>query len=225
MYQVARREFFNPSIFSPYFLLLIVLLVGLATYLAHQILFVGSGIYYLYLLMIIQVTPFLIQFGKQKFNFIGFTLFNHFFCFSVPKYNQVKDLLPHGDIYPESVWAIKELINCSIIMAACYYVFRTFVFYSFVEREKYQLLSLSRVQLFVVALYVIGMPVIIDYLPSWALIFHFAAVAADMVLLMCAHSPENERMSKILRIGVFISAVLYFIKTGITLHFRKIYII
>jgi hypothetical protein len=79
VYQVARREFFNPSIFSPYFLLLIVLLVGLATYLAHQLLFVGSGIYYLYLLMIIQVTPFLIQFGKQKFNFIGFTLFNHFF--------------------------------------------------------------------------------------------------------------------------------------------------
>jgi hypothetical protein len=214
VYQVARREFFNPSIFSPYFLLLIVLLVGLATYLAHQLLFVGSGIYYLYLLMIIQVTPFLIQFGKQKFNFIGFTLFNHFFCFSVPKYNQVKDLLPQGDIYPESVWAIKELINCSIIMAACYYVFRTFVFYSFVEREKYQLLTLSRVQLFVVAVYVIGMPVIIDYLPSWALIFHFAAVAADMVLLMCAHSPENERMSTILRVGVFISAVLYFIKTG-----------
>lgn len=214
MYQVARREFFNPGLFSPYFLLLMVCMLGILSYLALQILFVGSGINYLYLLMVIQVVPFFIQFGKQRFNFIGFTLFNHFFCFSVPKYNQVKNLLSLGDLYPESVIALKELIHCTLIMTACYYAFRTFVFYSFVEREKYQLLSLSRIQLLVVACYVIGMPMFIDYLPSWALIFHFAAVAADMVLLMCSHSPKNEKMSTFLRIGVFISAVLYFIKTG-----------
>lgn len=214
MYQVARREFFYPSFFSPYFFLLMVSMLAVSTYLAHQILFVGSGIYYLYLLMVIQVTPFLIQFGKQKFNFIGFTLFNHFFCFSLPKYNQVKDLIVTRDLYPETIFALKELIHCTVIMTACYYVFRTFVFYSFVEREKYQLLSLSRIQLLVIAFYVIGMPMFIEYLPSWALIFHFAAVAADMVLLLCSHSPSNEKLSTFLRIGVFLSAVLYFIKTG-----------
>ena len=214
MYQTARSEFFKPSFFSPYFLLLAVVLSGLLSYTAQQILFEGSGIYYLYLLMLIQATPFLIQFGKQRFNFLGFTLFNHFFCYSIPKLNQLKSISQIEQIFPASILAVKELIICTLILAVSYYTFKLFIFYSFVERERYQLLTLSRFQLIVVAFYVIGMPLFIDYLPAWALIFHFAAIAADMVLLMCSHSPHHERLSVLLRIGVFISAVLYFIKTG-----------
>lgn len=214
MYHTARREFFNPSIFSPYFLFLIVFIFGATTFVVQKILFENEGIYFLYLLMLIQATPFLVQFGKQNFNYIGFTLFNHFFCYSIPKLNQIKNIERVDQIFPESILAIKELIICTLILAASYYTFRLFIFYSFVQREKFQYLSLSRLQLVLVASYVIGMPVFMDFLPSWALIFHFAAIAADMVLLMCAHSPHNERWSYLLRIGVFISAILYFVKTG-----------
>lgn len=214
MYQAVRKEFFNPSFFSPYYLFFIVFWVASTTYITHQLLFQGDGINFLYLLMLIQVTPFLIQFGKQQFNFLGFTLFNHFFTFSVPKFNQVKELLATGGLSPESALAVKELIHCTLILISSYYFFRTFIFYSFREKEKYQLLSLSRTQLIAVALYVLLMPIIIDFLPSWAIMFHFAAVAADMVLLMCSHSPNNERLSRFIRLGVFVSAVLYFIKTG-----------
>lgn len=214
VYQTARSEFLRPNFFNPYFLFLAVTLSGLLSYVAQQILFDGSGIYFLYLLMLIQVTPFLIQFGKQRFNFLGFTLFNHFFCYSVPKYNHIRSIPRIDEIFPESILAVKELTICTLILAVSYYLFKYFIFYSFIEREKYQLLSLSRFQLIAVAFYVIGMPLFIDYLPAWALIFHFAAIAADMVLLMCSHSPQHERLSVFLRIGVFVSAVLYFIKTG-----------
>ena len=214
MYASARREFFNPSFFTWYFIGACVALVGALTYVTHQILFTGTGVSYLYLLMIIQITPFLIALGQQKYNFISFTLFNHLLCYSIPKLNQMSNIFKVDDLFPEAIASIQELIICTTIMAVSYYFFRLFMFYSFVEREKYQLLSLSRLQLIVVSFYVIGVPVLIDYLPSWALIFHFAAVAADMVLLMSSHSPGNEKLSNLLRIGVFISAGIYFVKTG-----------
>jgi len=214
VYAPARREFFHPTFFNVYFLVVFVFLSGSVAYVLHQILFDGGGVNYLYLLMLIQITPFLIAFGKQKYHFITFTLFNHFVCYSIPKYNQLKNIYKVDDLFPEAISSIKELIICTLIMATSYHFFRLFIFYSFVEREKYQLLSLSRLQLTVVSFYVIGVPLFIDYLPSWALIFHFAAVAADLVLLMCSHSPKNELVSSFLRIGVFVSAVLYFIKTG-----------
>lgn len=214
MYQVARRQLASPAFSQIYFLFFGVLWAAAVAFLTQQLLFDGAGINFLYVLMLVQTTPFLIQFGKQHFNYLGFTLFNHFFCFSVPKLNQVKELLGSGGLHPESIYAIKELINCTLILIASYYFFRTFIFYSFKEREKYQLLSLSRGQLIAVALYVILMPVIIDYLPNWAIMFHFAAVAADMVLLMCSQSPKSERLSRLIRLGIFVSALLYFIKTG-----------
>lgn len=215
VYQTIRREHFNPQFFSPYLILLSAFLVGCSTYLIHQLLFDTTSFTYLYLLMIVQIAPFLIQFGKQKFNYIGFTLFNHFFCYSIPKFNEMrKGPGPLVDFSSASILATQELIICSILLLACYYFFRLFFFYSFVERENYQLLSLTRLQLIAVASYVIGMPLFIEYLPSWILIFHFAAVAADMVLLMSSHSPGNEQLSKILRFGVLISAMLYFFKTG-----------
>jgi len=106
------------------------------------------------------------------------------------------------------------LITCTLIILSAYHLIRLFIFYSFVEKEKYQLLTLSKTQLLFVAGYVIGMPLFIDKLPPWTLILHFAAVAADMVLLMCAHCPQHQRLSFFVRLGVFISAVLYFLKTG-----------
>ena len=215
MIQTSRREHFNPHFFNIYILFALVGLVGCSAYLLQQLLFQKTTFTYLYLLMIVQVTPFIIQFGKQRFNFIGFTLFNHFFCYSVPKLNTLrKGDISQFDLINISNVAIQELIICSLILLAAYYFFRIFFFYSFVERENYQLLSLNRVQLLVVALYVIGMPLFIEHLPSWTLIFHFAAVAADMVLLMCSHSPGNENLSRLLRFGVFVSAILYFFKTG-----------
>ena len=46
------------------------------------------------------------------------------------------------------------------------------------------------------------------------LTLHFATMAADMVLLLCADSPNNERLATYLRFGVFLSTMWYFLNTG-----------
>ena len=168
----------------------------------------------LYLLMLIQFTPFAVAFCRQQFDYISFVLFNHLVTYSVAKLNAVTNVTGLGGLYPETVMAINELMFCTVLMTAAYYVSRQFLFYRFVEKEKYQMLSLNVKQLIFVAGYVISVPIFIRELPSMALAFHFAAMAADMVLLLCSNSPGRERLAFWLRIGAFVSAIWYFLATG-----------
>jgi len=50
LYQTYRKEFLNPSFFTPYLLLLTLFLVGATTHILFQILFHVSGLDWLYLL-------------------------------------------------------------------------------------------------------------------------------------------------------------------------------
>jgi hypothetical protein len=110
--------------------------------------------------------------------------------------------------------AIDELTLCSILLITGYYFSRQFIFFRFVSKEKFQLLSLNRIQLILVACYVIFVPLFLGHLPSWLITAHFATMAADMVLLLCSSSPGNEILARYLKLGVAFSTVWYFLSTG-----------
>lgn len=173
-----------------------------------------TGLYPLYLLMLIQLTPFLICFTRQDYDYLCFILFNHFFSYSIAKYNQLKTFFRTNDLYPEALHAIQELTFCTILMIVGYYGTRWLFFNQPRKKEKFQMLSLSRWQLITISCYVIFVPVFLRFLPSWFLAFHFATMGADMMLLLCSNSPGNDRLSGILRLGVFISTIWYFVTTG-----------
>ncbi|MFM8315793.1 MAG: hypothetical protein ACKOA8_16050, partial [Deltaproteobacteria bacterium] len=199
---------------NPYTLFGLVIWAGFVNFLIYDSWNSDKTMSKLYLLMAIQLLPFLICFTRQHFDYIAFVMFNHFFTFSVGKLNQLKFNYKVDELYPAAAHAIDELTLCSVLLILGYYISRQFIFYRFIEKEKFQLLSLSRIQLMIVAGYVIFVPLFFQHLPSWLITMHFATMAADMVLLLCSNSPGNEVFSRFLRMGVAFSTVWYFLSTG-----------
>jgi hypothetical protein len=199
---------------NPYTITALVLLMGLLNYLIYDSWNSKYTLSKLYLLMCIQLLPFVICFSRQHFDYLAFVMFNHFFTFSIGKLNQIKFVLKLDELYPLAAQAIEEMTSSSILIICSYYIARMFIFYRFVEKEKFQLLSLSRTQIILVAGYVICVPLFLKNIPNWIVTLHFATMAADMVLLLCSNSPGNERLAFYLRLGVAFSTIWYFLSTG-----------
>ncbi len=199
---------------NPYTLFAILIITGILNYLIYDSWNSKTSLSKLYLLMTLQLTPFIICLTRQHFNYLAFVMFNHFFTFSVGKINQIKLNLKLDELYPVAAQSVDELTLCTAIIMVSYYFSRQFIFYRFIEKEKFQLLSLSRIQLILVATYVICVPLFLKNLPSWLITLHFATMAADMVLLLCSNSPGHERLAFYLRFGVAFSTVWYFLSTG-----------
>lgn len=199
---------------NPYTLFALVILVGVLNFLVYDSWSSQTSMSKLYLLMCIQLIPFIICFTRQHFDYLAFVMFNHFFTFSLGKLNHLRMNLKVDEIYLAAAKAIDELILCSILLIIGYYFSRQFIFFRFVNKEKYQFLSLNRIQLIIVACYVIFVPLFLGYLPSWLITAHFATMAADMVLLLCSFSPGSETLSRYLKLGVAFSTVWYFLSTG-----------
>lgn len=199
---------------NAYTIFVLIVFVGVVNFLIYDSWSSNTTMSKLYLLMAIQLVPFVVCFTRQHFDYLAFVMFNHFFTFSVGKLNQLTLNFNVNELYPAAARAVEELTICTVLIIVSYYFFRQFLFYRFIEKEKFQLLSLTRIQLIVVATYVICVPLFLYSLPSWLITLHFATMAADMVLLLCSHSPGNEYLARYLRLGVAFSTVWYFLSTG-----------
>lgn len=178
-----------------------------------------TGLSNLYLLMLVQMTPFILCFARGHYDYISFILFNHFVTYSVAKLNVVKDLIKMGPLPPFTLMAINELIICTLVMIAGFYLSRLFFFRRFVRKSTFQMLSLSKWQLIILFGYVVGMPIYFKYLPPNLIAFHFTFLSADMALLWTTDSPGNEKLAKYLRMGVFVSCLWYFLYSGALMMF------
>lgn len=199
---------------NPYTLFALVIMAGVLNFLIYDSWNSETTMSKLYLLMTVQLVPFVICFTRQHFDYLAFVMFNHFFTFSIGKLNQLKMNMKVDELYPAAAHAIDELTFCSVLLIISYYFARQFIFYRFIEKEKFQMLSLNRVQLFIVAGYVIFVPLFLLHLPTWLITLHFATMAADMVLLLCSNAPGNERLASYLKLGVAFSTIWYFLSTG-----------
>lgn len=173
-----------------------------------------SGISYLYLLMLLQVTPFVIAVTRRKFNYLSFVLLNHFITYSYTKYQMVKSYIDIQAVTPETLLAVQELIQCTILLTVTYLTTRVSLFREVQEKQNFQMLSVSRVQFTVCGLYVILLPVSLPVIPAFLLIIHFAFCGANMLLMMCAYSPGNERLTRWFQVLVPMSCLWYFLLTG-----------
>ncbi len=201
-------------LFNPYTLAALTVLAMVLAYLGVTILDDHSGFSQLYLLMVIQITPFIIALTRRYYNYLAFVFFNHFITYSVYKYNDIVTL-QHLTQLPEiSINAIRELTWCSAIMMLSYFASRSLFFHDFVHKQKYQALIVSPVQITFLACYVIFVQVFLHYIPSQFLVLHFALMSADMLLLMCVEVPGYERFAKFMRSLVAVSCMWYFLDTG-----------
>lgn len=86
-----------------------------------------SGLAALFLLMLIQATPFAISFSTGKLNFLSFVMFNHLVTYSVAKLNQLFHIHKLSTVYPETLATVQELTYCSVFIILSYYTFYPFV--------------------------------------------------------------------------------------------------
>jgi hypothetical protein len=209
----ARKTVYTPS-FNFYTTLTCIALGFVYLIVLGRFLSKDNSVSYLYLLMLVQLTPFIICFSRQKYNYIAFILFHHCVTYSLSKLSHAYLLEKTYTLSPETLLALQQHIICTIIIICTYYFFRYFFFHNYREKTKLQMLTMSRWQLLSVATYVMIVPMFMREIPSSLLILHFALVAADMVLLLCSRTPGREWFASFLRFWVFVSSFQYFIGSG-----------
>lgn len=173
-----------------------------------------SGIEYLYYLMLIQLTPVMVAFTRRHFTYISFIMIFHFFQLSLPKWFLLQEdplLMVNA---PEMLLAIKEQIFCTSIIILVYYACRNLLFSAVSEKERFQLLTLSRLQVYFLAAYVLFIPMFLDRFPAWFLSLHFLLLSADVVLLFTSNSPGNEWLMRFTKTAALLGAFNYFLKYG-----------
>ncbi len=173
-----------------------------------------TGVEFLYYLMLIQLTPVMLAFTRRHFTYISFVMVFHFFQLSLPKWFLLQDdpLLMVNS--PEMLMAIKEQIFCTGIIILIYYASRNFLFAAVAEKERFQLLTLSRAQVYMLTFYVLVVPIILERLPAWFLSIHFLLLSADVVLLFTSNSPGNEWLMRFTKVAALVGAFVYFLNYG-----------
>ncbi len=172
------------------------------------------GIEYLYFLTLLQWIPVIIAFTRGHFTYLSFIMVFHFFQLSLPKmflFAENENLLQTS---PYILEAIKEQILCTTIIILVYYSCRAFFFSASAEKEKFQLLTLSRAQVVILSCYVLFVPLFLHKLPAWFLSVHFLLLSADIVLLFTASSPGNEYLVFFTKTAAILGSFNYFLNTG-----------
>ncbi|MBI4404457.1 MAG: hypothetical protein HY537_09865, partial [Deltaproteobacteria bacterium] len=95
-----------------------------------------TGMYRLYLLMLIQAMPFLVSFAKEKVNFLSIIFANHLITYSVAKLNQAHTYFKVQYLFPTAINAINELIICYLIIFGSYTVAKKLIFATPLSNEK-----------------------------------------------------------------------------------------
>ncbi len=211
---VLRRPIILPF-FNIYTLCGLLVIAYLAITVFLQLLWGGtSGIEYLYLLMLLQAIPVVIAFSRRHFTYIAFIMIFHFVQLSLPKWFLFEQNPLLAETFPEVILAIQEWTFCSIVMMLVYYACRHWLFAATAEKEKFQMLTLSRPQVVLLSVYVLFVPLFLKLLPAWFLSVHFLLLSADLVLLFTSQSLGNEMIIRVTKVAAVIGAVNHFLQTG-----------
>ncbi len=202
-------------LFNPYTLVAILVLGYLAMSVYIRILWgARTGIEYLYLLILLQAVPVFIAFTRRHFTYIAFIMVFHFFQLSLPKWFLFQENPLLVQTFPEVLTAIQEQTFCTLILILVYYACRNFLFSAVAEKERFQLLTLTRAQVVALSCYVLFVPLLLHRLPAWFLSIHFLLLSADLILLFSAQSPGNRGIIVFTQIAAVIGAFNYFLVSG-----------
>ncbi len=204
----------NESVTSNLIALLITILtvaLALRFYVAAQT--DKTGYSWLWMLSAIQLLPFILGVILKSQNYLNFILLSHFMGFSLAKFNQDQNLSKSFALSKSWIIATQELAICTAILAATYYLARFVVIPQTLRRRPFNDLTLSETQLRIILLYIVLIPFLSEILPYQLRIIHFAMSSAQMLMIICAQSPGNEKLLLMGRIAIptlaFVSFLLF----------------
>jgi hypothetical protein len=173
-----------------------------------------SGTPYLFLLMLVQLTPIVIALTRRHFTYLAFIMIYHFIQLSISKWILFRDNPKLVETFPEVLQAIQEQIACTVIIILVYHACRAFLFGGMAERERFNVLTLSRPQVVLLCSYVLFVPLFLHHLPAWFLSIHFLLLSADLALLFTSNYPGNRWIVEGTKVAAVITSVTYFLTTG-----------
>jgi len=206
----ARHDVGAPPAFPT---LALVTIVGGFSFIAIQLLTDNSGLPYLYLLMMIQMTPFLFSFSLGRPNLIAYVLFNHFVTYSVAKYNQILTVHKIDYLYPAALIAIKELVISTLLIILAYFISRSLLMPSG-KKTPLKLLQLTKRQLFIIGIYLLSHNFILTLIPRQMATLQFVGNTAAIILLLTAQAPGHLGWQIFFMLGGIFSAFVFFLNTG-----------
>lgn len=174
----------------------------------------SSGLIRLYILMAIQLTPLALSLSRRHNNYISFIMFNHFFTYSLAKYNQIANITKVSELAPGTLHAIEELTFCTLLIIFGYYSARQLIFYRFVVQEKYEMICLGRTHILIIGTYVCLQTVLLRFLPHTFHTLHFVTSALCLVILLTAKAPGYETILKVFQWSTGLNAIYYFLNSG-----------
>lgn len=173
-----------------------------------------TGFIFLFLLFLVQLTPIIVSVSRRKLDYISFVMLNHALQYTVPVINHVFNVDPVDTIPAIRVQAIVENLRCALLMIAVYYGCRHFLFYGFLERARFEELSLGKRAYLIVTAYVIVVPLFLEYFPAAFLIIHLSLLSLDMILMFCSTIRGSEGLTTLLKAMALLTAFLSYLKTG-----------
>lgn len=211
MEPATRTEASNTS---PAVVLLIIITLALCYSAVFTFLLTDtSGFSYLYLLMLIQVTPFAIAYITKKFTFLSFVMLVNFVTYSVSKFNQTLLIEKRTYLKDISIHAIECLVLTSLLIIFAYAVTTRFLA---VKRfvGNYKLLSFRPWITVGLILLSISQYFLIDYVPNQVMTLYFMATGTSMVAVLCSRISKSLIFSTVVKLSITANGLYYFIETG-----------
>jgi hypothetical protein len=172
-----------------------------------------TGMNVLLMLMLVQLTPFLILVTRARFNFVGFILLNHFITYSLAKYNQLKTISHATAFNSGAISALHEMTICSILIICSYYITRYFLRGTSHKKNEFDFLNMTKGQYLYLGLFVMSQPFILGLIPPSLATMYFVINSVILVVLLCARA-ESKVTERWVRFGLVASTFLYFLKFG-----------
>jgi len=178
-----------------------------------QITYDTTGFSLLYLLMLIQLTPFVIAYATQRYNFMCFIMGMNFATYSLSKWNQVKFIYHRDSLTDISFETIQYLILCSMLMMFSYYLISKLLAVRW-NFGTHKLLVVTKRQLLLLFILAISPHLGNTYIPVPFRSLHLMFTGACLILLLCSELSFDKRLERLALAGVIAASVYGFLKTG-----------
>lgn len=157
-----------------------------------------TGFSLLGLLMLVQLTPAIIVLTRREFNYIVFVMLNHFVVYSVGKYNLLMNIDKAAKVPEVALNAIREMVFCSILIIAAYYIVRTFLLRQNFKHKNFHLMEVNPRLYFWLGFYAFTQPFLARTVPYSIYVIHLLTSYAALCLVFCARTqhPVLERWIK-----------------------------
>lgn len=154
-------------------------------------------------LICIQLLPFFICLTQMRFNYLAFILLNHFFTYSMAKYNSVFNVLGLSVIPYASRIAIRELTHATFLIVLGYLTVSAFSWLKIEANKRAEIITLRlpNRQLLIMGTVVLTGSFVGPYLPGAVKQLHDLACVMCLILLLSSGASQSKRLHQFLVIG------------------------